>query len=321
MTALHLAPPFGGGIARAAAAIADLAGHALATALPDTHPDTLHLHHALAWPEVLARFPDRRDRPRVIKTLHILQRRQNRLRGASETRSSALQDDLLRHADRLTIATRAARDMLLEDVAPLALPNLATRLRLLPLPPPSRVERAPTAHAGPIVFVGRFDRLKGTDLVVDLLPILRARHPERRIVIAGGLPDHGKAERRWLRAMKSADPQLSFAGWLSPPQLTELIAHASVFVAPSRLETAGLALMEALAAACPVVATDIPAHREVAGESAYLVATEAQALADGIGDLLTDPAAAERLGARGPNRLPDPAKVRSEWLHFWAENR
>ncbi len=344
---LHLAPPFGGGIATAARTISGLApDHALATSLASGHelPDILHLHHALAWPEVAARLAitskietspsvsiskkytsiSKTSRPTLVKTIHILQRRQNRLRGVPGTRSSALQDEALRHADHLTIATRAARDMLLEDLEDardvLSPEDVAARLQLLPLPPPPRIPRSEHAASGPIVILGRFDTLKGTDLLIDALPRILKAAPHREVLIAGGLPDHKKAERRWLDALRYACP-LTFTGWLSPDAVRETLTGAALFIAPSRLETCGLALMEALAASCPIVATDIPAHRELAQDAALLVPTDSASIAEGALALLSDMDSAERLGARGPDRLPDPAAVRAEWLHFWAETR
>jgi phosphatidylinositol alpha-mannosyltransferase len=171
--------------------------------------------------------------------------------------------------------------------------------------------------------LGRFDTLKGTDLLVEALPRILNAEPHRKVLIAGGLPDHLKAERRWLEALRSAcdTDRLVFTGWLSLDAVRETLANAALFIAPSRLETCGLALMEALAASCPIVATDIPAHRELAQHAALLVPADGASIAEGALALLTDVEAAERLGAGGPDRLPDPAQIRAEWLHFWAETR
>jgi glycosyltransferase involved in cell wall biosynthesis len=78
------------------------------------------------------------------------------------------------------------------------------------------------------------------------------------------------------------------------------LAAMDVFVLPSREEGMSNALMEAMAAARPIVATDVGGNGEVLdrGRLGLLVPSEdAIALADGVGELLDDPARATRLGA------------------------
>ena len=67
-------------------------------------------------------------------------------------------------------------------------------------------------------------------------------------------------------------------------------ANAGVFVSASHSETYGMALAEALAAGLPAVVSDIPAHREVAGEAAIFMPLSArvEAWAEAVKDLKTD---------------------------------
>lgn len=326
---LHLAPPFSGGITSAVTALVDLAApdveHVLVA--DATPPERLggatlvHCHHALRWPEARA-LADRLGVP-AAKTLHILQARQSHMRGLppeAATRSQTLQALALAQADALTIATHAARDLLVADLPALD----PARVQVLPLPTtlPAR-PRAADADRGPIVAVTRFDALKGTDLLVALVPLLVAT-VDAPVVIAGGLPDNPRAERRWRDAFTSALPpahrdRLRFAGWLAPAELAALLATARLFVTTSRLETCGLALMEAVAAGCPAVATDLPVHREVAGPRAHYAAPSAAAFAAAV---------AEQLTTRAPDAaVADPplddtrAAIVGAWLHFWRKTR
>ncbi len=321
-----------GGVSTAAADIAALdPAHRLVstlTAAELSELDVVHLHHALAWEEPSGLMATG-DGPRLVKSIHVLQRRQNRLRGAESTRSETAQTALLTRADRLTVATTAARDMLCEDHPEVA--DLASRLVTLPLVPPMSTlcgDRPPyPSEVSPMVLaVGRFDRLKGTDLLVDVVASLLMARPGIRVVIAGGLPDHPKYERRWLKSFRERLPEgaherFAFVGWLDAEKLAELYRQAAVYLAPSRLETCGLALMEALAAGCPTVATDIPAHREVASDAALFVPQEASAMVEAALSLIDDPALGLMLGRLGPACIPERAAVVSQWLHFWEQTR
>lgn len=278
-----------------------------------------HLHHALA----VEALP---EPARLVKTLHVLQRRQSRMRGATEvTRSEARQVEVLRRAERVTVATESCRAMLLEDHPELG--DLDERLVTLPLVPPEPVaRRAMGSSARPrVVALGRFDRLKGTEMLVEAVGRLLRADPELEVVVAGGLPDHPKYERRWLEAFRNAIPEgasdrFRFVGWLAEDAVTELLASALVMLAPSRLETCGLAVMEAMAAGCVVVASDIPAHRELLGP-AGLFADDAGAMVEATLTLMGSPALSQRLAALGRTRVPNRAAVVAQWLHFWEHIR
>lgn len=327
----HFAPPFTGGISSALHGLL-----ACTTAGPDAvahlhadrsspaeleQVDLVHCHHALRWPEAVALA--RRLQVPVVKTVHILQARQSRMRAVpvtAPTRSEALQARAIAEADALTIATHAAKAMLLEDhpgldPARVTVLPLAPRLPILP-----RVA-AETAHERPLVAATRFDTLKGTDLLIEVVA-LALRTPGRTFVVAGGLPDNARAQARWQDAFRAAltpeqVPRLHFVGWLGPDALAELLAGAAAFVTTSRLETCGLGLMEAVAAGCPAIATDLAVHREVAGTRADYVAADAPAFAQAIDAALRAPS---RQPGSASDQAQTPTRWAEDWLHFWCQN-
>jgi glycosyltransferase involved in cell wall biosynthesis len=83
--------------------------------------------------------------------------------------------------------------------------------------------------------------------------------------------------------------------FLGPVPYSALLAYyrgAAAFVFPSILETFGHPLLEAMLAGAPVVASDIPAFREIAGDTAlYFPPLDAKALAARIDAVAADPAA------------------------------
>jgi glycosyltransferase involved in cell wall biosynthesis len=81
-----------------------------------------------------------------------------------------------------------------------------------------------------------------------------------RLVLVGGT---GWGDR-WGDA--TPDPaNVSIVGFVGDARLKALVAGADAVCMPSRYEGFGLPILEALAAGSPVLASDIPAHREVGG--------------------------------------------------------
>ncbi len=152
-----------------------------------------------------------------------------------------------------------------------------------------------------------------------------ARPPDKERRKELGLPDKyllfaGAAGPRkgldWLRRAHEAAPDLpelvfvgpgEFAvgdrsrhvGYLSDVNLRRVVAGASALVLPSRDEGFGLPVLEAMASDVPVVCTDIPALREVAGNCASLVPYEdVDGLVEALRIAVSDPHAVATSAAR-----------------------
>lgn len=95
-----------------------------------------------------------------------------------------------------------------------------------------------------LLYVGRVSAEKQID---QIKPVLEAI-PEARLAIVGDGP-----ARETLMA-HFADTNTHFVGYLQGLELAAAYASADAFIFPSRTETLGLVLLEAMAAGCPVVA-------------------------------------------------------------------
>ena len=180
---------------------------------------------------------------------------------------------------RSAAARAAARDALVE-----ANPGL-----LLPLD-------APLA-----LYMGRLHKDKGLVHLVRAWKMLVSRWPTARLWIAGEGPQH----RELARQIDEFDlqGQVLLAGVFD--EIDVLLAAADLFVLPSYEEGTSLALLEAMAAGLPVVASDIPGNRPLVtdGEQGLLVPPrDADALAAAIHRIWNEADLAARLGAAARDR-------------------
>lgn len=142
-----------------------------------------------------------------------------------------------------------------------------------------------------ILTVSRLEPSKNQQAVIRAAAQLRPSLPVRLI----GWGSQEPALRR-LAAELAVD--CSFASGLSDADVVTAYRQASVVVCPSRFEGLGLSPIEAVACGTPVVASDIPPHREFVGGAARLFSLDDE---EGL-------VAAIRAALAGPP--PDPAAVR-----------
>lgn len=144
-----------------------------------------------------------------------------------------------------------------------------------------------------ILWVGRLDPVKGLDELVDAVAMLDDRTV--RLVLCGEGPYESTIRRRVADA--GFDDRVCFLG--RRDDIPALLAAADVFVFPSRTEGLPNALLEAMAARCPIVTTDAPGCRDlIADGRTGLIAPprDPAGLADRIRRLIDDRDLAAALG-------------------------
>jgi glycosyltransferase involved in cell wall biosynthesis len=156
---------------------------------------------------------------------------------------------------------------------------------------------------GPLVGVaGRLIEQKGIDVLLDAFPAVLQRHPAAHLVVIGDGPLRASLAERAIR--QGLGRRVRFAGWI--PEARPAMAVCDVMVMPSRWEGFGLTALEAMAAARPLVASDVDALPEIVldGVTGLLVPPDnASALASALNSLLNRPAWAATLGAAARRRV------------------
>ena len=162
----------------------------------------------------------------------------------------------------------------------------------LRLPPDSRL----------IGMVNRLDAFKGVDLMLKAFSRLRDADSTLYLVIVGDGP-----ERTRLEALTHELGLTHGVRWLGRrSDLGNVLRSFDAFVSPTRKEAFGMAVVEAMACGLPVLATDLPALREIVtpGQDGELVSADAgyERWAEALEGLLADADRMARYGVTARQR-------------------
>jgi len=181
-------------------------------------------------------------------------------------------------------------------------PDLAAALR----------QRAGAADRPLILAVGGIEPRKGSDTLMAAIAALRhsgarpGRGPVLAVVGGHSFQDYREYRDRVLSSLPGLglrlDEDVVLLGTVPDDELPGWYAAADVLAFPSTKEGFGLAVLEAMSAGLPVVASDLPVFREYLrpGQDALMVPVDdAAALAAALGTVLDDAVLAGRLRAAG----------------------
>jgi phosphatidylinositol alpha-mannosyltransferase len=142
-----------------------------------------------------------------------------------------------------------------------------------------------------VAFLGRDEPRKGLDVLLDAWPAVLARVPQAELHVMGA--DRGLEGITWW-------------GRVDDPTKAMVLTSSAVYVAPQTGgESFGIVLIEAMAAGAAVIASDLEAFQNVAGDSArFFPVGSSRGLASVVVELLEDPGERARLADAGA-RLAD----------------
>lgn len=282
---------------------------------PDFRPDLIEMEESFG---IAARVSKRVDVPVVLR-LHGPWFLNGDALGVPKDRAYqrrvALEGEAIGRARAITSPSRDLLDRVRQKYL-LELPNA----EVIPNPAPAVDEsarwRLSSCDPNLIVYVGRFDRHKGGDLVVDAFAAVAADRPNLELGFIG--PDRGlqDAHGEWVSLedyvnervpIASVRSRIRHLGQLFPDDVTKWRQNARVVVVASRFEVFGMVVVEALAQGCPLVAADAGGIPEIVrhGENGFLFeSSNAASLAKWLIEMLDQPELAARLGERGAQDIP-----------------
>ena len=133
---------------------------------------------------------------------------------------------------------------------------------------------------------------------------MAARVPEIVLTVIGDGPREASL-RQMCNALGMTD-KVRFVGAVRNELLPDFFRRAALLTLPSHAEGFGLVCAEAMACECPVVATDLPALREIIDDhetGLIFPANDAHSLAKCVLDLLADGELRQRLGQAGRAKI------------------
>ena len=228
--------------------------------------------------------------PRLVSFLRAVVPRMLRTADALITVSESVQQDLLR-------LYRVAPDRVYAIPHGVAFPFV---------PHPPQHARPVIASLGIrepyVIAVGTVEPRKGYPVLLQAVERAAENIPDLQLVIVGATGWLAEPIERALEEAQQRGRVLRLRR-ISDQTLAALYSAAAAFVTASFYEGFNFPLLEALACGAPAIATDIPVHREVAGNAALFVRSgDVDSLAEAMISLLTDTTLARRLQQAGPQQ-------------------
>lgn len=217
--------------------------------------DVIHAHWLIpnGLVAVVARALITGQKPAIVCTSHGTD-----LLGLNGTLFRWLQKQVISKVDKLTLVSEALRERAINqanrddiEVIPMGVDLAET------FTPSDTIER----NSNELLFVGRLVEQKGLRHLIFAMPEILESHPQVMLTIVGDGSEHDGLLQQVSDMGVGA--HVRFLGALENATLKELYRRAAVLVSPSLAEGFGLVLVEASGCACPVVAADLPAIRDV----------------------------------------------------------
>jgi glycosyltransferase involved in cell wall biosynthesis len=265
--------------------------------LAEHHPDLVHTYGLR--PSLLMRL--RRSRPPLVQSIHSLDEHRPAWQAWLDRATAARVDRYIANSAagaRFIVSRRgvpADRVRVVENGIDVARYARGAQRR-----DAMRAALGIAADEPAILTLANLRAPKGFDLLIEVARDLQAAGRRFVWLIAGSGPDEA-----WLRgelARGGLETRVRLLGFRR--DVPELLAAADLFCLTSRREGVPVAIVEAMAAGVPVVATGVGGVAELVedGATGRVVEPRAAPLAAAVRALLDDPPLRARLGARGRQR-------------------
>lgn len=163
-----------------------------------------------------------------------------------------------------------------------------------------------------MLFAGRISREKGVGELPELYAKVKARVPGVQLVVVG----KGPAEEELKRSL----PDAVYLGWVEHSRMPEIYSGSDLFLMPSKFDTFGNVVLEAMSCGCPVVAYKTKGPKDIVehGRNGYVVGTRKE-LAKRAIEYLTDAGMQELFKASAQKRAAEKYSVDEILSRFLAD--
>jgi glycosyltransferase involved in cell wall biosynthesis len=225
----------------------------------------------------------------------------------------------LRRADRVVVVNEETAELYAEDVP-------RSKIDVVPWGVvPERFEEGDPRESTDLVSIGSQYRRKGVHLLLQAWSQVATEFPETTVHVFGDGPQRDRFER--LAAELGVAESVEFHGFVDRGELVSHLGRARAFVHPSLSEGFPHVRLEAMASACPVIASDIVGTGEMIrdGKDGLVVPVgSVDGLAQAIATLLADPELAYDLGRNARRHVEeryDWATIAADFLDIYREIR
>ena len=136
---------------------------------------------------------------------------------------------------------------------------------------PVAAAKAPRQTNAAVKALGRFAHKKGFDVLLQAVAHAAAQGATFRLEIGGDGPE--RASLKALAARLGIEDRVTFCGWID--DVEAFLADAGLFVLPSRVESFGIVILEAMACGVPIIATRVSGPlATLDGDTALLVPSD-----------------------------------------------
>jgi D-inositol-3-phosphate glycosyltransferase len=286
----------------------------------DTPYHIVHSHYWLSG--LVAQRLQTEWKTPVMHMFHTLAKLKNRVAKSQAELEPSLRVDseraIINSVDRLTAANPLEKAQMIwlygADPAKIEIVPCGVDLELFrPIPKGEAMAHLDMTEPHKMVlFVGRIEPLKGTDVLIRAMALMLRQHPHLRenicLCIVGGEPDadaeHMDREMARLQELREelgiADV-VTFLGKRDQMALPYHYSAAEVCVVPSHYESFGMVALEAMACGTPVIASKVGGLTFTVrdGDTGFLVPNDdPQALAEKLALILTDEQLRREMGRR-----------------------
>jgi glycosyltransferase involved in cell wall biosynthesis len=183
-----------------------------------------------------------------------------------------------------------------------------------PLPEKVRVALGDAGSTLRLLFVSHYNYYRNFETLFRALPLLKARPRSRpfKLFLTCKLDSAENPGAYRAEGAKSLVDRLGVGdavaelGTIPYAQLHNLYRACDIYVTPAYAESFAHPLVEAMSCRLPIVASDLPVHREICGNAAlYFPCFSAQDLAERVMQVVESPALAGQLSNHGSSRVQD----------------